>query len=120
MPSPETTVNWTASRAGIEIVGGWTLPPAWIVKVAGTRAFVGGGLRLVVEWLEVLETVVDVAVEPLVAGDPVLVVVTAVEDVVTAVVAVVVEECFEPPHAASNSVVGNTTKRSPKRLTFPA
>jgi hypothetical protein len=120
LPSPETTVNWTASRAGIEIVGGWTLPPAWIVNVAGTRALVGGGLRLVVVWLEMLEIVVDVAVEPLVTGAPVSVVVTEVDDVVTAVVAVVVDECFEPPHAASSSAVANATERSPKRLTFPA
>jgi hypothetical protein len=92
------------------------------VKVAGTRASVGGGFAFELpDWLLVaVVVVVEPAGAALFPEPVVLVEVTEVEDVVTNVVAVVVEDRLESPHAPTSSAIGITTKSSARRLTFAA
>ncbi len=96
------------------------------MNVAGTWALVGGGLAFVDDVAEVAEVVLvaDACWVLLVAELTVGVVElgAGVEDVTEADedVTAVVEEWLDPPQAAINSVIGNTTKISAKRLTAPA
>jgi hypothetical protein len=105
------------------IVGGLTLPAARTVNAAGTRAFVGGGFAFVADDVLALDVALDVVEAPpalLVAAAAVVVDVTNVEDVVDAETGVVVEACFEPPHAARSRAHAIATKRRATLLTFPA
>lgn len=107
-PSPEITVSWTRKCAGTVIVGGVTVPPGLIVKVAGTRALTA---PVPAVWVRV--TVVSVAVVRLVVVSGVMVddVVGVGED------AVGVDEDvvdFPPPQPATN----RAAKRTASVLTF--
>ncbi len=97
-------------NAGVDTVGGVSLPPAWIVKIDGTRTFVAP----------------EVAAGPVVFGG-LLVVVTALCVVVIVVLceelvppdrdALEVElECFDPPHPPSRRSDPDTRKTVHKRL----
>jgi hypothetical protein len=112
-PSVELTVTSSAMKAGVDTVGGVSLPPAPIVKIDGTRTLVAP----------------DVAAAPVVFGGefvvavcegPVVVVAVAVADELVAVACVtldvVVLECFDPPHPPRIRKAGKRTDSARKRL----
>ncbi len=95
------------------MVGGVSLPPAWIVKIEGTRTFVAPAVAaapVVFGGVAVVVTVCEAVVVELAVG-----VAEELEPVVRAVL-VVVLECFEPPHPPIRTSAGRRAKSACRRL----
>lgn len=114
LESPLASVTATLKPDGAEIVGGDSVPPAPILKVAGIRAPFGAGGEVFAEPGAGCGVVaVLVLVEAVVVGAGVVGAgLVAAEVVVDRVTAVVVEDvALDPPHPASRR-----TESSPRTL----